>query len=432
MAVGTTLGTITRRLELALTGRLPADVRRNLWIETTAAIAYGIFFAAALSFMPVVLRRLGASATLLAIYTAQTYLGSVLSTVGVLMMRRREPLTFVTACWLLARSLLLPTFLIAQAGWLLALTALVWLLEAFPSPAYARVVQAIYPARYRGRALAVVRIGMVLAILLVTPLAGLGLDHFGYQVLFPIAGLVGILATLIFSRLRMDVHALPPQQARSLGGIWRILGQNRRFAFYLFGFAVYGMGFLIGVPLFAIVQVDRLQLSYTTIGYLGLAQSLFWLLGNMFWGRLVDRRGGLWVLRANVAIAALVPLTYIWAFDAWTLLPAFVAHGIISAGVDLGLISTGIELADPESVAEYSALQATIIGLRGMLAPFVGVALLGLGLPDRAIFALGCGFIALGWLVLGRVTGGELRRGVAPSRQPRTDNREPRTVTSDE
>jgi predicted MFS family arabinose efflux permease len=404
--VSSTLGTIGRRLELALTGWLPDEVRRNLWIETLASIAFGIFYAAAISFMPVVLRRLGASSTLLAIYTAQTYLGSVLSTLGVLMMRRREPLTFATTCWLLARSLLLPTFLIAQAGWLLALTALAWLLEAFPGPAYARVIQAIYPARYRGRALSIVRVGLVLAVLVVTPLAGLALDHIGYRVLFPIAAIIGVLATLIFSRLHVDERGLPPQQTRSLGGVWRLLGQNRRFAIYMLGFALHGLGFLMGLPLFAIVQVDRLQLSYTTIGYLGLAQSLFWLVGNVFWGRLVDRHGGLWVLRANVAIAMLVPLTYSWAFDAWTLLPAFVAHGIISAGIDLALISSGIELAEPESVAEYSALQATIIGLRGMIGPFVGVALLSVGVPERAIFILGGCFIASGWLVLGGAIGG--------------------------
>jgi hypothetical protein len=70
-------------------------------------------------------------------------------------------------------------------------------------------------------------------------------------------------------------------------------------------------------------------------------------------------------------------------------------------------------------VAEYSALQSTIIGLRGMVAPFVGVALLSAGVPDRAIFVLGCGFIALGWLVLGWATGG--RR--MPSREPRIEDR---------
>ena len=405
-----TLRTIGR-LGLPLSGTFPESVRGNLRIEIVAAIAYGLFYAIAISFMPVVLRRLGASPSLLAIYTAQTYLGSVLSTFGVLLMRRRPPLVFAATCWLIARSLLLWTFLIANAVWLLALNAMFWLLESLPAPAYARIIQAIYPVTYRGRALAVVRAWMVLAMLIATPLAGMALDYAGYRVLFPIAGALGVTSTLLFTRLRVDEQALPPLRIGSLRGIWSILGENRRFARYLFGFSVYGVGFLMSFPFYAIVQVDRLKLSYSAIGYLGLAQSLCWLLGNMYWGRLVDRRGGLWVLRRNVAIALLVPFTYIWAFDAWTLLPAFIAQGIISAGVDLGVISTGMELASPERVVEYSALQATIIGLRGMLGPFVGVALVGLGLPERAVFAIGCGLIVAAWALLGTVLVGTERRG---------------------
>jgi hypothetical protein len=85
------------------------------------------------------------------------------------------------------------------------------------------------------------------------------------------------------------------------------------------------------------------------------------------------------------------------------LLPAFIAHGIISAGMDLGVISTGIELATPESVIEYSALQSTIIGLRGMVGPFVGIGLMKLGASEPMIFMIGCMLIASAWLYMGRI-----------------------------
>ncbi len=52
-----TLATIGQQLERALTGWLPENVRHNLRIETVASIAYGIFYAIAISFLPVVLRR---------------------------------------------------------------------------------------------------------------------------------------------------------------------------------------------------------------------------------------------------------------------------------------------------------------------------------------------------------------------------------------
>ena len=393
-----------RRIDRALLGAFPEHVRYNLRIDTVAAVVFGVFYAAGLSFLPVVLRRLGASSDLLALYTAQTYLGSVFATVGVLLMQRFRPLTVGVVCWLLSRSLLIWTFLIADATWLLALTALFWLIEALPSPAYSLVVQAIYPVRLRGRALGIVRMGMVLSILVTTPLAGMAFDYLGYQVIMPLASVLGVAATLLFTRLRIDRDALPTQPARSLRSIWAILGQNRRFAIYLLSFTLYGLGFLMGLPLFAVVQVDRLQLSYSEIGYLGLAQSICWLLGNLYWGRLLDRRGGVWLMRANLGIAVVVPFCYIWATSGWMLLPAFMVHGLISAGIDLAIISTAMELAGPGQVAEYSAVQSTIIGLRGMLGPFLGVLILRAGLPEQAVFAAGCCLILLGWLCLGTLT----------------------------
>lgn len=396
------VGPLWRQLERRLIGGFPEDIRVNLRIEMVAALAFGLFYAGAIAFLPVVLRRLGASPELLALYVAQTYLGSVFASFSVMLMRGRRPKTFAVTCWVLARSLFLPAALIAQAGWLLVLTAIFWLLEAFPGPAYSRIMQQIYPNPYRGRALGVVRVAMLLAMLTATPLAGWALDRFGHQAILPIAGLFGVASTLIFARVRVADEVFTQPSGRTLGGIWGILRTDRRFARYMLGFTLYGLGFLVGYPFFAIVQVDRLQLSYTVIGYLGLVQSLCWLVGNIFWGRLVDRRGGLWVVRANVGLAVVIPFCYIWATNEWMLLPAFIVHGVISAGIDLGIISSAIDLADPDRVAEYSALQATIIGIRGMIGPFLGAALVGAGLPQSMVFVIGIVLIGCGWLVLAK------------------------------
>lgn len=387
-----------------LFGGFPEALRANLRIDAAAALIFGMFYAGAISFLPVVLRRMGASSDMLALYVAQNYLGSLLASFSVLLMRGRSPKAFGLAFWLISRSLFLLAAFVTNAAWMLVLTGFFWLFEAFPSPAYTRIIQAIYPNPYRGRALGIVRVGMVLAMIVATPLAGWALDRYGHRLILPIASALGVIATLIFARIRVDGLVHNPPAGQSLGSIWGILAHDRRFALYMFGFSVYGLGFLVGMPLFAIVQVDRLQLSYTALGYLGLLQSLFWLAGNLVWGRLIDTRGGVWVLRANVGIAIILPLSYIWAANAWMLIPAFIAQGIIAAGIDLGIISTGIELADPERVAEYSALQATIIGVRGMLGPFIGAALVGAGFSNRMVFALGAALIAVSWLLLGLVT----------------------------
>lgn len=390
---------IGARWGLGFATNLDPTVRYNLFTEFWGAIAYGVFWATALQFVPVVLRRMGAESDLLALYTAQTYLGSILTSLSIVLMRGRRTKTFAVWCWMAARSLFMVFALISEVYWIMAIMAVFWLLEAFPSPAYTRIVQAIYPQGVRGKALSLVRLGMTGAILLTTPFAGWMLDNWGYRVIFPLAALLGMLSTWQFNRLDVEEGTLPPRETRSLTSLVGLVRENRNFAIHLLSFTFFGLGALIGIAFYPIVQVDRLQLSYTTLGLLGAAHSVAWLLGFIYWGRAVDRHGGLWVMRVNLAIAVVIPFCYIWAGNAWMLLPAFIAQGIIAAGMDLGLINTCIQLAEPERVVEYAAVQATVVGIRGIIAPFIGVWLVAAGVDQGVVFGMGALLIGAGWWV---------------------------------
>ena len=52
---------LVRHFELTFIGALPSTVRRSMYTELGVAVLYGVFYAAPFPFMPVVLRRLGAS-----------------------------------------------------------------------------------------------------------------------------------------------------------------------------------------------------------------------------------------------------------------------------------------------------------------------------------------------------------------------------------
>lgn len=392
-----------RGIEERLTGPLPDTVRHNMYVELWVSIAYGVFFAASVSFIPVILRRQGASPDLLAVYTSQQFLGSALTSLSIVIMRRRRTMNVVVVCWLLARSVLLLWGFVTETGWLLVLGAVFWLLEAFPSPGYTRILLKIYPPESRGKIMGLVRLGRVSAILLITPVAGWALDQWGYQMLFPTAGLVGILSALLFRRLRVDEGQLPQRETKTLSELVGILRGDRRFTRFLTSFSLYGAGTIIAWTLYPIVQVDRLQLSYSQIGLLGLAQSVFWLLGFIYWGRQVDKRGGLWVLRANTFLNLFIPLAYFFATSPWMLLPAFIINGITIAGWDMGAINATIELADKDRVTEYAALQSTMLGLRGIIMPFFAAGLLRLGFSINSIFLTSAVLIAGSWILFGTV-----------------------------
>jgi len=390
-------------LETALAGSLSPAVRRVMHIELSMALAHGIFYACIIPFTQVVLRRLGASVDMLAVYTALLFAGSVFTSFSIVLMRRRRTINIIVFCWLLGRSLFLLTAFVTGAVQLMAIGIVFWLLEAFVIPAYTRVIQKIYPESGRGKVMSTVRMGRVSMILLVTPLAGWAMDQVGYRVLFPIGAVFGILATYFFTRIDLDEGELPPRQTKAFSDLWQIVRTDRNFAVYLVSYSLFGLGGLLSWPLFPVVQVDRLQLSYSDIGLLGLVESVTWLFSYLLWGRMIDKRGGLFVVRAISAISIVTPLTYMWAQNIWMLMPSAIARGLGMAGFEMGRISAGIQLADPDRVTEYAAIQSTVVGLRGLVAPIFTVGLLRLGAPHSAIFLLSVLFSLLGWFMFGRV-----------------------------
>ncbi len=404
-------------VETALAGSLTPSVRRVMHIELSMSLAYGVFYACIIPFTQVVLRRLGASVDMLALYTALLFAGSVFTSFSIVLMRRRRTINIIVFCWLLGRSLFLLTAFVTGATQLMAIGIVFWLLEAFVIPAYTRVIQKIYPESGRGKVMSTVRMGRVSVILLVTPLAGWALDKVGYQVLFPIGALFGILATYLFTRIDLDEGELPPRQTKAFSDLWQIIRSDRNFAVYLISYSLFGLGGLLSWPLYPVVQVDRLQLSYSEIGLLGLAESITWFFSYLLWGRTIDKRGGLFVVRAIAAISIVTPLTYMSAQSLWMLLPSAIARGLGMAGFELGRISAGIQLADPERVTEYAAIQSTVVGLRGLVAPFITVGLLRLGRHTALYFYSACCFRRWGGTCL--AASRRRRRGTRSTRSGR-------------
>ena len=394
------------RVERQMVGSLQHTVRINMRIELGASILFGLFYTV-IQFIPVVLRRQGASPELLALFGSQSYLSLILAGFVAFGFGRLHPKRFAAACWLIGRSSFVWMAFVSQLGWFLAVTVVYQLMESFPGPIYARIVQKIYPAQHRGQVMSVIKMGMALTLVVLTPLAGYLLDRYGYQVIFPAAALAGVGSALLFTRIHVDTRDLLPAQRPSLGFAWRIPAQDRRFAIYLLGVIFFGLGGLVGTALYPLVQVDRLQLSYTDLGLLALVQSFCWLFSYFYWGRAVDRRGGVRTLQLCAIFNAIIPLGYIFATGGWMLVPSFIAVGLTNAGTDLGFINASIQLADPARVPEYSATQAMVIGLRGIAGLYLGVGLNNVGVPLGVIFALAIGFNLIAVWIFGRVAHGQ-------------------------
>ena len=388
---------MVHRVERIMLGPMRSDVRYNVWVETIAAVLFGIFWAVIVGFMPVVLRKMGATETHLSIYVVFMSLGLLFTPITALVFQRYNIIKVSTWIWVVGRSVFLFTpFVAHNVNLFMVCLGIFWICETVPSPGYVRLLAQLYPDELRGRIMSFVRIGMTLVILLMTPVAGWLLDNFSYIYILPCMSVIGWLASAVFARLKV-VQQLPQLsttesavQARPpLGQMLKEIMKNRSFMVFLALNTLFGCGTLIGAPLYAVVQVNRLDLNYTEVGYLNLVQSITWLLGFFFWGRITDRRGPIWVLVISMLCGAMLPFGFMLAQSIWWLIPAFVGQGLLLGGFDLGFTNTAIAIADRKRLELYFAAVHMISGARGILVPLLTPILIAAHVSETVIFAIG-------------------------------------------
>jgi MFS family permease len=382
---------------------VPAVLRHNFLLDLTGAVLVGVFVAAINTFVPVIARRLGASPLMLALITAAPAAGNIVAVLAAHYLQGRRKMPYMVWAWSIGRGLFLLMPLIVLPLPFVLIVVAHWLIVSLPVPGYVEVMQQIYPDAYRGRAMAYVRVGYTACIMLMTPLIGRLLDVWSYQYLFPIVAVFGILSGLSFGRVKYE--EVISRTRHDLLEPWRSLMKDVRYRDYNIAFFVYGFGALLIAPLVPILLVDELHLNYSQVGWLGMINSVFWMLFYIVWGRTVDRRGGFWTIQVNFILTIFISLAYLFARDMWLVAVGYIFTGITVAGVDLGWMTAIMQFARREQVARYTALQASLVGLRGIAAPLIGITLMAvpwIGL--RGVFLLSAFLILLGWLLVRRVT----------------------------
>ena len=398
---------VLHRVEHRMLGPMSAELRHNVWVETVASMLFGLFWATTIGFFPVILRNMGASGDQLSVYVVFQSLGLIFTPFSAALFQRYRIIKVSQVFWYIGRgTLLLVPFVGSNVNAFMVLVGIFWICELVPAPGYVRLLERLYPDNLRGRIMGFVRIGMTAAILTMTPIAGWLLDTFGYAIILPSIAVAGLIANYMFGKLigndapavREEKHVRP-----TLGQILAELSRNRPFVIFLILNTIFGCGTLIGAPLYAIVQVSRLQLSYTEVGYLGTLQSVTWLLGNFVWGGLIDKKGPLFVLMISILCAALMPLSFMVATSFWWLVPAFICQGLVFGGFDLGFTNAAIALADRSKLEIYFSALHVVAGIRGIAIPLLTPILMAARVDEFYIFAAGGVMVLLSALLVYRI-----------------------------
>jgi len=155
-----------------------------------------------------------------------------------------------------------------------------------------------------------------------------------------------------------------------------------------------------------VIQVDQLHITSQWVGYLATAGAASSILGYLYWGRVLDRRGPFRLMLMVIAVIVAAPITYFFARSVPVLLIASCAQGFAWAGGDLGYMNAAMRFGRRENAAAYAGMFAFLQAMRGIPGPFLGAALSHL-IGPRPVFLIALGFwMASAWVLL---TSGALR-----------------------
>jgi hypothetical protein len=307
------------------------------------------------------------------------------------------------------------------------------------------VWRANYPrharARFAGKLSAVQALVMTLAGLAIG--AGMRAHDDAFRLLYPIAALVGLVGAWIYGGLRVRGHRalLRAERAdRHLVGsrasplqLRRVLLADARFRRYMTCMFVFGTGnLMVSAPL-VIMLKDQFALDPLTAVLIASSVSMLLMPVSIpIWSRLLDR---VHVIRFRAV--------HSWAFVAST---AMLLAGAVTRHVELlwaGAVLKGVafgggvlgwnlghhDFAPVQRASQYMGVHVTLTGIRGLLAPMIGVSLYetlewlrpGAG-PWTLAACLGLNIVGAVWFVLMRRTlsgqGGEAEFEDGPPVQP--------------
>jgi hypothetical protein len=201
------------------------------------------------------------------------------------------------------------------------------------------------------------------------------------------AGLCGLAGGWAFRRLsvRDEEGLLEAERDRmregarfDLAGIRHLLATDRDFRHYMLAMSLFGAGFLTLTPLMVICLDEVLRASeFVQVAVTTAVPILTIPLAIRPWGRFLDRHHVIVFRSAHSKVGAVASLLLVLAVLLH--LPLLLWPGALLLGVSLAAGSLGWTLGHNDFAprgeeTRYMALHVTLTGVRGLLAPPVGIA----------------------------------------------------------
>lgn len=216
------------------------------------------------------------------------------------------------------------------------------------------------------------------------------------RIVFPVLGLMGIVGAAIYSRVRIrgQRRLMRAELASDAGrrpranplSVVHVLANDNSYAAYMACMMCLGFGNLMNIPVLALVLADQFDANYEVSLLLTVViPSLVIPLAIPLWARFLDRVHVIAFRSVHSWVFVSAATLYLIAIQMNVLALMFVASVTLGVGFAGGMLAWNLghqHFAPPNRDAEYMSTHVMLTGLRGLVAPFMGVAIYEFGVTQ--------------------------------------------------
>jgi hypothetical protein len=259
-------------------------------------------------------------------------------------------------------------------------------MSVLTGPAYSSIMRSNYSDMNRGRLMGNIRILMQIVSAVSAALAAWFMHAYpaGYRVLFPVSAAFGIAGSFAFFKIKPRRKAsasaptdpAPVKNRMSFRTSVQTIRADKPFLAYMGLFFIIILPGKMIIPLEPIRLVDELHMDYAAAGLIqGTIPFLGNILGYFFYSRALKRTNPFKLMLISLCIALPRNLGIALAAESVQLIPGAFLSAFGNAGGDLLSHFTILYFSGPEKIALYMGVHASLIGLRTLIGPIIGIFL---------------------------------------------------------
>ncbi|HEY7802207.1 MAG TPA: MFS transporter, partial [Dehalococcoidia bacterium] len=174
---------------------------------------------------------------------------------------------------------------------------------------------------------------------------------------------------------------------------------DRNFVAYLISVAVWNLALQVSGPFFNVYLVKNLHASSLWVGILAALPAFSGLVGLIYMGRVMDRRGTKWLMVVCGLLIPLLPLAWTFVTAPWQVIFINGFGGAMWAGYNLALSNMVMVMSPSEKRARYAAAFQTVMFGAAFVGPVLGGYVID-AMGFHAVFLLSAGGRLIAALVL--------------------------------